>query len=270
MQPGSDYLDNAKNIISDMLMAANIMGYVHSFDEQEAQSDSSNFAYVLDHVTILNVLEKAGLGDEYISELRMKTGEKVDVIAKLDFYSRMDALKSVLAKNIETGMGFRDFLAKVGENKILRDLGLSSRSPWYLETVYRTNYSSAYNAGRYDAAMKSKSVQYLEYNAVVDDRTTDICDALNGSVWEKTDPRWDTYMPPNHFKCRSFVIEVTRARARALNIEPSGDPRLTDDNGDAIIHSEGFRDNQAKRNGWMKPTKDMRDRLENYEKENKI
>lgn len=83
----------------------------------------------------------------------------------------------------------------------------------YLNTLVRTNMFDAFNEGRYkeftDPALGG-FVEALEYSAVLDDKTTEICQALDGSVYNADNPVWDTYRPPNHYNCRSILVAVTQ------------------------------------------------------------
>lgn len=81
-----------------------------------------------------------------------------------------------------------------------------------METIVRTNSFEAINEARYayftDPALGG-FVEALEYSAILDDRTTDICEALDGHVHPSDSDFWTTYTPPNHFNCRSILIPVT-------------------------------------------------------------
>ena len=83
----------------------------------------------------------------------------------------------------------------------------------YLNTLVRTNVFEAMNEARYneftDPAL-ADFVQGMEYSAVLDERTTEICAALDGSTWSADNPLWDEYRPPNHYNCRSVLIPVTQ------------------------------------------------------------
>jgi SPP1 gp7 family putative phage head morphogenesis protein len=83
----------------------------------------------------------------------------------------------------------------------------------YLDTLARTNLFEAMNEARYaeftDPAL-GDFVVALEYSAILDDRTTEICEALNGKVYAADSPEWDNIRPPNHFNCRSVLIPVTQ------------------------------------------------------------
>lgn len=83
----------------------------------------------------------------------------------------------------------------------------------YLDTLARTNLFEAMNEARFaeftDPAL-GDFVVAMEYSAILDDRTTDICEALNGKTFAADSPEWDRIRPPNHFNCRSVLIPVTQ------------------------------------------------------------
>jgi SPP1 gp7 family putative phage head morphogenesis protein len=98
--------------------------------------------------------------------------------------------------------------------ELLGDALGTANVPAYLNTLARTNTFEALNEARYaeftDPAL-SDFVLALEYSAVLDDRTTEICMALDGNVWADDNPVWDDYRPPNHYNCRSVLVPVTSA-----------------------------------------------------------
>ena len=82
----------------------------------------------------------------------------------------------------------------------------------YLDTLSRTNLFEAMNEARYAEFTDPELggfVVALQYSAILDDRTTDICEALNGQTYAEDSDVWDQYRPPNHFNCRSVLIPVT-------------------------------------------------------------
>lgn len=82
-------------------------------------------------------------------------------------------------------------------------------SPRRLQTIYQTNLQSAYMAGRAQAQQAADAFPYLQYVAVMDNATRPSHAALNGQVFRKDDPIWDSITPPNGFNCR--------CRTRALS-----------------------------------------------------
>ena len=81
-----------------------------------------------------------------------------------------------------------------------------------IETAIRTTTFEAINEARYqtfsDPALAG-FVEALEYSAILDDRTTEVCSQLDGQTYGIDDEVWSTFRPPNHFNCRSILIPVT-------------------------------------------------------------
>ncbi|EKS6643356.1 minor capsid protein [Enterobacter hormaechei] len=85
--------------------------------------------------------------------------------------------------------------------------------PYRLETIFRTNIQSAYAAGRWQQQMRGVAERpYLEYNAVMDNRTRPLHASLNGRVFRWDDPIWQTIYPPNGYNCRCWVRALTKAQ----------------------------------------------------------
>ena len=86
-------------------------------------------------------------------------------------------------------------------------------TPHHLENIVRTNFSDAYNQGRQDM-MEDPDVKDImageAFSAIIDERTTDICLALDGQVFIYGDPDIARYTPPLHYECRSQFIPVTK------------------------------------------------------------
>lgn len=76
---------------------------------------------------------------------------------------------------------------------------------WQYNRMQRNTESTLYNTARFDKGQKAGSVAGYRYIAEMDDRTTDLCQGLNGARWPKGDPRISIYYPPNHHQCRSMM-----------------------------------------------------------------
>lgn len=80
--------------------------------------------------------------------------------------------------------------------------------PIRLENIVRTNVADAMNQARQalfnDPALKG-FVRAFEYSAVMDSRTSPICEHLHGKIMRDFGP----YTPPNHYMCRSILVPVT-------------------------------------------------------------
>ena len=82
----------------------------------------------------------------------------------------------------------------------------------YLNTLVRTNTFEALNEARFaefqDPDLKDFVVG-LQYAAVMDSSTTEICSHLDDRIYNADNEVWDTYRPPNHFNCRSILMPIT-------------------------------------------------------------
>jgi len=83
----------------------------------------------------------------------------------------------------------------------------------YLKTWLKTEYDLAVNG----AQMASKWVRIsadagilplLQFDAVLDSQTTDLCRGLDGTILPIDHPFWNRFYPPNHFNCRSTVRQL--------------------------------------------------------------
>lgn len=100
------------------------------------------------------------------------------------------------------------------EEAVVEALGASTvkQANSRIETAIRTTSFEAINEARYNMFSDPELagfVEALEYSAILDDRTTEICSQLNGATFGIDSEVWSTFRPPNHFNCRSLLIPVT-------------------------------------------------------------
>lgn len=77
----------------------------------------------------------------------------------------------------------------------------------YLKAEYEHAVSSSQMASKWVDIEKNKP-KLLEFDAVLDAGTSQICSNLNGTRLPYTHQFWSRYYPPNHFGCRSTVREL--------------------------------------------------------------
>lgn len=76
----------------------------------------------------------------------------------------------------------------------------------WLKTEYNTAIGSAQAAsGWVNIEANKDTLGILEFDAVMDSRTTEICSSLNGTRKPVDDPFWKIYYIPNHFGERSII-----------------------------------------------------------------
>lgn len=151
---------------------------------------------------------------------------------------KLDALvliKELLGKALDEGETFEDF-KKQAEARVteagFRGVEGGSLPPTRLENIYRTNLSSAYNAGRFReqqaVAKRNPGSRFLRYNAIIDDRSRDEHAALNNLVLPADDPVWKKIYPPNGFRCRCSVSLLTRKQVEKYGLTVSRDAPTVD------------------------------------------
>ena len=107
-----------------------------------------------------------------------------------------------------------------GEIKIVQ-LGSHRR----LETIFQTNLRVSHAVGRARRIKRmAKIAPWLEYIAVRDNRTRDQHKDWHGVILRHDDPWWNTHMPPNGWRCRCTVHQLTDADLERRKLTPAAAP----------------------------------------------
>ncbi len=115
---------------------------------------------------------------------------------------------------IDRGTTFADF--KKDCAGVFEKRGWTGDGAWRLDNIFRTNVQTAYSVGRYKQMMDvSKSRPFWQYSAVNDKRTRPTHAAMNGMVFPFDHPFWNTWYPPNGFRCRCGVVTLSQANVKA-------------------------------------------------------
>jgi SPP1 gp7 family putative phage head morphogenesis protein len=142
-------------------------------------------------------------------------------IAKCSSADILEVFKSSLESALENGQTFNDF--QKGIKLLLEQKGYSKRedgSVWRLDTIFRTNLQSAYQAGRYKEQMElSEDFPWLEYNAVMDNRTRPKHAEFDGTIRPTNDPIWQTAFCPNGYNCRCRTRSISAAEMKRRNLK---------------------------------------------------
>jgi len=124
--------------------------------------------------------------------------------------AREDQLQTVydaIQRAIAEGTTFADFKADLGP--IMEKRGWAG---YRADNIFRTNLQTAYNVGRYREMTEAVAERpYWQYSAVNDSRTRPTHAALHGKVFPADHPFWDTWYPPNGYRCRCSVVSLSRA-----------------------------------------------------------
>jgi SPP1 gp7 family putative phage head morphogenesis protein len=129
-----------------------------------------------------------------------------------------------LDHSIAKGTPFEDFQKRV-EEKLLGKVGPDG---FHLETVFRNWTQTAYNTGRwYQLTDPELSVlrPFLCFDALLDDRVTEVCKNLDGTIKPVGDPFWLTHAPICHHRCRSSLRSLRTSQAERAGISTT-DPMV--------------------------------------------
>lgn len=117
-----------------------------------------------------------------------------------------DILKDIyneVLRGLESGIAFGEF-KKALMPKVVEAWG--GAAPYRLDTIFRTNIQSMYQAGHYKQQMEVVDERpYWQYVAVMDSRTRPAHAAMHGKVFPADSSFWNTNYPPNGFNCRCTV-----------------------------------------------------------------
>ena len=118
-----------------------------------------------------------------------------------------DILKDIydeILRSLKEGIAFNEF--KKALMPKIESLGWGGTAPYRLDTIFRTNIQSMYQAGHYKQQMEVVDERpYWQYVAVMDSRTRPAHAAMNGKVFPADHEFWQKNYPPNGFNCRCTV-----------------------------------------------------------------
>ncbi|HEA7427081.1 TPA: minor capsid protein [Escherichia coli] len=182
-------------------------GYQITWDWEEMWQEAHARAFTVAKVTRLDILEDIrGALQQAVDEgktARWFRQELEPVLKRKGWWGPRDTTDPVTGKPVTIQQG----------------------SPWRLDTIFRTNMSVLYSAGRWAEQMENVDDRpYWMYTGINDSHTRRSHLALHGLVLRWDDPFWQAFYPPNGWRCRCSVIALSAAdvRARGLKVISSG------------------------------------------------
>ena len=136
---------------------------------------------------------------ELLSELR----SNIYLFSAAKTYQQIRTMSSALISDDGTIVPFKQFREKAEQTYDLFN------KTW-LRTEYDTAIGQAQNARKWlDIEKNADILPLLEYSAVMDKRTSDICRHLDGIIAPVNDPIWKKIAPLNHFNCRCLLLQLS-------------------------------------------------------------
>ena len=196
--------------LKEKMIIAYLKGYIDELENplMEFSSDEENPFNLSFSKAIDWFIKKFPILYDHLDDVTKKVNETFFYIKRSLELETTRTLYNNLLDNLSNGGTLKDWLE--ASKTILDKTGLGD-SPWYLELVYRNNMQSSYNAGAfYNQEFNKKKKPYGLYDAIDDERTSEICQILNGKVYPLDHPFWNRYLPPNHHGCRSKRITLSK------------------------------------------------------------
>lgn len=138
-------------------------------------------------------------------------------------YTRIQILKKfhdTLLKAIEDGTTMEAF--KDSMNDFLEKQGYKGITNFQADNIFRTNTQTAYQVGHYKQMTEPTTLKlrpYWMYDAVNDSHTRPSHLAMDGRVFPADSPVWDTWYPPNGFKCRCTVRSLSKRQIEKQGLQ---------------------------------------------------
>ncbi len=171
--------------------------------------------------------DKLLLGPGAFAKLSDEAKMKAFAVSGIAKGDELTTVYRALQDAIEKGISFGEFKKRCKD--IFERRGWTGKREWRVQNIFRTNIQTAYNSGRYKRQKELGDIfPYLQYSAVNDRRTRPTHKAVDGLVFPLDHPFWDTWYPPNGYRCRCSTFSLTKRQVerRGLKVE-TNDPTNT-------------------------------------------
>ncbi len=171
---------------------------------------------------------KVMLGPAEFAELADEAKIRAFGVAGIAKGSELATVYNSLQAAIDKGISYGEFKKECAE--IFARRGWTGKREWRVQNIFRTNIQTAYNSGRYKSQKENaETFPYLQYNAVNDRRTRPTHKAMDGKVFPLDHPFWDTWYPPNGYRCRCSTLSLTGRQVDRMGLkvetsDPTGSP----------------------------------------------
>lgn len=138
-------------------------------------------------------------------ELMAEMRTNIYLFSAAKTYQQVRSMSDALIKN-GTIVPFKEFREKADQTYALYNKA-------WLQTEYDTAIGQAQAARKWvEIEQNADILPLLEYSAVLDKRTSEICRPLDGIVAPVGDPIWKKIAPLNHFNCRCMLLPLSEGR----------------------------------------------------------
>lgn len=165
--------------------------------------------------------DKVQMGMGEFSRLADEAKVRAFAVAGIAKGDELDTVYQAINKALDQGISFGEFKKECRD--IFSRRGWTGKRAWRVDNIFRTNIQTAYNVGHYRQLRDSAVFTHWQYSAINDSRTRPTHLAMDGRVWPKDHPVWDTWFPPNGYRCRCSVIGLTSNQVERRGLTVEGD-----------------------------------------------
>ena len=201
---------------------------------------------------------------KFLKKKKVLTGEEYERIGKesrakaftVTGYTNLEVLQAFLdclTDAVEEGLTKEQFRDRIAISSTFLEAGeYAGLTPDRINNIFLTNVQTAFNVGHYKnmtdpTVMKLRP--YWMYVTAGDGEVRESHLMMEGKVYPADHPVWDTWYPPNGFRCRCLVVSLTKeqVKQRGLEIETEAPYRVDSSTGEIIDINpdKGFKANQA-------------------------
>ncbi len=261
LPPDRDFIKTVETLI----LSAFLLGLFHAGEEQGAvnAADETDIPPIPFSEAVGFLKSKVPMTKTEWLSLEKKMRFRAFTMAKLGEVKVIETVKKQLVKVMEGGEGFAGSFDTI---KAIAKASDATLTPFYWETVFRTNVQSAYVAGKLMQYQKFPPTAY-QLLVIEDVRTSDICRHLltqsgYGVVLPVEHPFWKKYgFPPYHMNCRTGICAVYKSQIGkdGNNVENRSMKSFR-----KFKVQEGFGGNPIEKESWWKLTPSMIERADKY------
>lgn len=117
----------------------------------------------------------------------------------------------------------------------------------YLKTEYENAVGASLMASRWAQFAENADRYYLQYRTARDERVRASHDKLHGITLPADDTFWDSFFPPNGWRCRCNVVQVLKSRyekSDSTEAVQKGNEMMTVRRNDGTINQKATENNQ--------------------------
>lgn len=158
--------------------------------------------------------KKAITKEEYV-KLSDTARAKAFMVSGYTAAEILDEFLKELRKAVSDGNTLSEFRENM--NSFLEQKGYEGMNPWKAENIFRTNLQTAFNAGHYKRMASPNLLQkrpYWKYVTAGDGDVRESHAQMEGRIYRADNPIWNTWYPPNGFKCRCTVVSMTEEQVK--------------------------------------------------------